>query len=50
MIIEKEIDRFNKSETIYPLIKENLIKFNKTDEDIVVKRLEWYEDESEDRD
>lgn len=50
LIIEKEIDRFNKSETLYPLIKQNLLKFSKDDEDIVVKRLEWYEDDTEDRD
>ncbi|SHE62767.1 16S rRNA processing protein RimM [Marinitoga hydrogenitolerans DSM 16785] len=50
LIIEKKIDKFNKTESLYPLIKENIIKFNKNEEDIIVKRLEWYDDESEDRD
>ncbi|MBM7559895.1 ribosome maturation factor RimM [Marinitoga litoralis] len=50
LIIEKQIDRFNKEEILYPLIKENLIKFTKEDDNIVVKRLEWYEDDTEDRD
>ncbi|KAF2956429.1 ribosome maturation factor RimM [Marinitoga sp. 38H-ov] len=50
LIIEKQIDRFNKEEILYPLIKDNIIKFVKEDDNIVVKRLEWYEDDTEDRD
>ncbi|GAB6188810.1 ribosome maturation factor RimM [Marinitoga arctica] len=50
LIIEKEIDRFNKSEILYPLIRKNIVKFSKEEENMVVKRLEWYDDETEDRD
>ncbi|AEX85208.1 hypothetical protein XO10_03905 [Marinitoga sp. 1135] len=50
LIIENQINKYEKDETLYPLLKENLISFNKEKDDITVKRLEWYEDDTEDRD
>ncbi|KLO21770.1 ribosome maturation factor RimM [Marinitoga sp. 1197] len=50
IVIENEINKFEKEEILYPLIKENVVKFDKNADDIIVKRLEWYNDDIEDRD
>lgn len=50
LIIEKEINKYTKDELLYPLIKNNIVRFNKDENELVIKRLEWYNDNTEDRD
>jgi len=50
IVVEKKISDYEKEEVLYPISKEFVEKIDKEKKVIIVKKMEFYEDETEDKD
>jgi 16S rRNA processing protein RimM len=50
LMIEKKVTEYKSEETLIPLIQNFIVEMDKKNNIIIAKRMEWMEDETQDKD